>query len=309
VLTLNNLTIANGNANDAASGGAGHGGGVLNSGGYLDVTNCTFTGNQSSGGGGAIGANGRTSVSTSTFTANSSLGPGGAIEVTVNSIFAVSDSSFVFNISNLRGGAIYVVTYDPFFKYTNIVQSSTFSDNRALGLGGAISNQSVAGALWVLNSTFTGNKTARFGAAIDTFAAAGGSTMWIAYSTFFNNNSGAGQISSRGNEVVQLQNTIIANPLPEPTINCYQPYNSTNFLDAGGNVRWPTADSTCIGSYGDPKLGPLAKNGGPTETMSLALGSAAIDAGIKIGIFADQRGVFRSNPPDAGAFESTYDNP
>jgi hypothetical protein len=57
-------------------------------------------------------------------------------------------------------------------------------------------------------------------------------------------------------------------------------------------------------------LGPLAANGGPTETMALLPGSAAIDAGeaacvdaIGAPLAEDQRGDPRGTPCDIGAFE------
>jgi hypothetical protein len=57
-------------------------------------------------------------------------------------------------------------------------------------------------------------------------------------------------------------------------------------------------------------LGPLAANGGPTETMALLPGSAAIDAGESACVGAegsplheDQRGDPRGTPCDIGAFE------
>ena len=56
----------------------------------------------------------------------------------------------------------------------------------------------------------------------------------------------------------------------------------------------------------DPKLGPLADNGGPTLTMALLTGSPAIDAGSAVGAPAtDQRGVPRPQGScvDIGAFE------
>ena len=61
---------------------------------------------------------------------------------------------------------------------------------------------------------------------------------------------------------------------------------------------------------GDPMLGALASNGGPTQTMALQAGSPAIGAGITAvfpgtdtDITADQRGVSRPSSPDLGAFE------
>jgi hypothetical protein len=57
---------------------------------------------------------------------------------------------------------------------------------------------------------------------------------------------------------------------------------------------------------GDPKLGPLQDNGGPTQTMGLLPGSPAVDAGVAIvDLTTDQRGVARPqrNGVDIGAFE------
>ena len=46
--------------------------------------------------------------------------------------------------------------------------------------------------------------------------------------------------------------------------------------------------------YGvDPLLGPLANNGGPTQTMSPLPGSPAIDAGTNMAVATDQRGLSR----------------
>jgi hypothetical protein len=59
-------------------------------------------------------------------------------------------------------------------------------------------------------------------------------------------------------------------------------------------------------SFTDPKLGPLADNGGPTLTMALLPGSPAIDAGnTSLAPATDQRGFPRpfSLAADIGAFE------
>src|SRR5262249_41074233 len=48
----------------------------------------------------------------------------------------------------------------------------------------------------------------------------------------------------------------------------------------------------------------LANNGGPTRTMALATGSAALGAGTPISVTVDQRGAPRSAiAPNLGAFE------
>jgi hypothetical protein len=59
-------------------------------------------------------------------------------------------------------------------------------------------------------------------------------------------------------------------------------------------------------SFPDPKLGPLADNGGPTLTMALLPGSPAIDAGnTSLAPATDQRGFPRPAglAADLGAFE------
>jgi hypothetical protein len=67
---------------------------------------------------------------------------------------------------------------------------------------------------------------------------------------------------------------------------------------------------------GDPKLGPLQNNGGPTQTMAPAAGSPAIDTGSAFGQTTDQRGDPRpvdfpgtanaagGDAADIGAFET-----
>jgi CSLREA domain-containing protein len=67
-------------------------------------------------------------------------------------------------------------------------------------------------------------------------------------------------------------------------------------------------DTSCPGANVDPKLGPLAANGGPTKTRALGAGSPAIDAVPARGAgcpTTDQRGVKRPNGRacDIGAYE------
>ena len=85
-------------------------------------------------------------------------------------------------------------------------------------------------------------------------------------------------------------------------VNCLldgnSPTNSTGSIaDAGHNL---SSDASCaftnLGSLNntDPKLGPLADNGGPTLTMALLPGSPAIDAGdTSLAPATDQRGFPR----------------
>jgi CSLREA domain-containing protein len=73
--------------------------------------------------------------------------------------------------------------------------------------------------------------------------------------------------------------------------------------DLGGNVGTPGTD--CVGMMADPRLGPLASNGGPTQTIALLPGSPAIDLIATNCATTDQRSVRRpvGGRCDAGAFE------
>ena len=88
------------------------------------------------------------------------------------------------------------------------------------------------------------------------------------------------------------------------------------FNSAGNNLISATNDSSGFTATGDltgssasrldPKVGPLANNGGPTLTMALLPGSPAIDAGNTLLAPAiDQRGFPRpaGSAADIGAFE------
>jgi CSLREA domain-containing protein len=116
-----------------------------------------------------------------------------------------------------------------------------------------------------------------------------------------------------------LQNTILA--ANDPGGNCgTNALSSTSaFTDAGGNLDFApptltglTSGPGCPSTFhsGDPKLGPLQDNLGPTETMALQAGSAAIDQVPATGAgcpTTDQRGFKRPSGPacDIGAYEVT----
>ena len=92
-----------------------------------------------------------------------------------------------------------------------------------------------------------------------------------------------------------IKNSILASNLP---FNC----NGVGALeDGGGNLEFPavTCNFAISAQTGDPKLGPLANNGGPTQTEALLPGSAAIGKGLAATCIAppindvDQRGLPR----------------
>jgi hypothetical protein len=147
----------------------------------------------------------------------------------------------------------------------------------------------------VQNSTVTGNSAADLGAGIFSagsvtlvYATVVGNTALTAFS-----NIDAQQLTSFGSVVAVAGGP--PNCLDSDT-NISQGYNFSD--DASCGFTQPTDRQDA----GDPGLGPLAANGGPTLTRLPAASSPLLDAipaaACAPGVTADQRGVAR---PQAGA--------
>ncbi len=190
------------------------------------------------------------------------------------------------------------------------VDGSTINGNFApQGSGGGVHYQ-VEGAerLFLLyNSTISGNN-ALLGGGLS-LDAAGETQATIRYATITGNTAtaatdagGAIYVDPAGNPLVISRNIISGN-VGSPT--CYP---AGDAVSNGSNVL---EDSSC-GAHPadklgvDPRLGPLADNGGFTETHALLPISPAIDAAVCFDlILVDQRGVARpqNESCDSGAYE------
>jgi predicted outer membrane repeat protein len=227
------------------------------------------------------------------FSGNVATAGGGAIYAQAGTTLTVTANTFTNNDSGGTSGGGGILSLG-----TIAVERSTFSGNSG-DLGGAIMVGTPAnplGSLSVVNSTFTANTAASHGNAIKNFG-----TAVVTSSTLSNNQSATsdGAVSSTGSSFM-LQNTIVADGTPS---NCSAVIPIT---DGGHNISWP--DTSCPGLNVDPSLGPLANNGGPTQTLALPPGSPAVDGVPAIGASCfptDQRGVTRPQGPncDVGAFE------
>ena len=114
------------------------------------------------------------------------------------------------------------------------------------------------------------------------------------------NGTAAGSQIANTNGILRLYNSLIAG------------INGNTYgaiTDAGYNICSDGSANFSSGSsynFTDPKLGPLADNGGPTLCMALLPNSPAIDFGSSAGIpDTDQRGYARpfGDGPDMGAYE------
>jgi CSLREA domain-containing protein len=290
----------------------------IGSGTAVTITNLTLSFGESSSGGAIYNDGGLLNVGLSTFLANESwdgFGGGGAIanfEGTLN----ISDSFFRGNVTNGIGGAI---LND---HGTVNIRNSTFLENAVLyppvldGAGGAIANEE--GILNISNSTFGGNycqphyRQPCFGGGIANFG------ILVLNNSTLNKNAayafgypvkGGGIYNGAG---LQLRNTIIAN---SEGGDCFSWYFSTNINNL-------VEDGSCYADFtGDPLLGSLRANGGPTRTYAPLSISLAVDKGDNATCAdppvnnLDQRGVVRpldgngDGTPncDIGSYE--YDGP
>jgi hypothetical protein len=177
------------------------------------------------------------------------------------------------------------------------ITNSTFAGNVSSGCaGGGALNEN--GIMNVTNSTFSGN-SGSIGGAISH----NGLTLNVTNSTFSNNSGREGINANAG--TATLRNTLVVNSVGR---NC-----AGTITDGGSNLQFggSTANS-CGATIPTPAADPLggntlADNGGPTPTIALLVGSAAIDAipSANCAVATDQRGIARpqGSACDIGAFE------
>jgi CSLREA domain-containing protein len=248
--------------------GDGHSGVLQVDDGVLELSGVTITGGVAPVGGGIAVLGGQLALANSTVRGNTA-GVGAGI---YSRGFVVIDSSTISgnhaSSSPGDGGGLAVVPApDGSPSSSAFVENSTISGNTAAHSGGGVYD---AAPLDLLDTTVAGNS-----------APSGGAVQYAATG------------------VATLDNTLLAGPCA----------GSAGFV--GGDFNLAT-DGSCRlpGSHalvnGNPRLGALADNGGPTQTRALLAGSPAIDAGDDDACpSADQRGEPRGvDRCDIGAFEA-----
>ena len=209
----------------------------------------------------------------------------------------VSNVTFSNNTAGHYGGAIYAITKEA--TSTQWMGNVTFSGNHAGENGGAVYNDSYYAIIHpnYNNVTFSGNSAGGEGGAIYNTVTGGVNSPTLRNVILWNNTAPTGP------EIV--------NDGPEEDIGTYIEYS----VIAGGCAAIAGNDCHDGNTSDDPKLGPLADNGGFTQTMLPGAGSSAIGVGKAItcagetvdGI--DQRGVQRPQGGgcDIGAVEVQVD--
>jgi predicted outer membrane repeat protein len=288
----------------SSRGGAVYGGSGL-------IVDCLFSGNRSTTGGGAIYLSGdNTTFRNCTFSANQTTdGSGGALAI-IDPGYAPVDvelhhCTFQANSAGSgegfgEGGAIGCRGLRAVLKAMNC----TLSGNTAAEGGGV----SGSGNVELRNCTITGNDAERSGGGI---LASGIGTFAIGNCLVAGNTAGdrgpdyatSPGFASDGSEVRGSFTTLGHNLVGIRTAAL------SDLLDGVSGDRLGTAAAPL-----DPRLGPLASNGGTTQTHALLAGSPAVDAGDSALItdppftgpaFTDQQGRPRveGSAVDIGAVE------
>ena len=192
---------------------------------------------------------------------------------------------------DLEGGAQASLT-----RVTLSGNTATTNDGGGINVAASTAN--------LVNVTLSGNAATKAGVSEGgaIYLDGGGSSVSLTNCTIAGNSAiiGGGGIRRNGGTIT-LKNTIVAN---NTSGNC------SGTITSGGN-NLDSANTCAFAGAGDkinsnPLLGALQDNGGPTDTLALATGSPAIDAGTATGAPAtDQRGVLRPQGAayDIGAFE------
>ena len=255
------------------------GGGLYND-GTTTLTDSTVSGNW----GGGLYNDGTTTLTDSTVSGNW----GGGL-FNNHGTMTLTDSTVSGNSADSGGGL--------YNDGTMTLTDSTVSGNSAFSGGGGLYND---GTTTLTNCTVSGNTSLGSG----------------------------GGIANDGN--LTLNNTIVAGNISTGTIDNdisgqVQPTSAYNLIGDGSGISSLTdleepALSNLIGTTADPLnplLGPLADNGGPTQTMALLPGSPPIDAGSNAlavdakgnPLTTDQRGPgfprILGHSVDIGAYEFT----
>ncbi|WP_072622562.1 choice-of-anchor Q domain-containing protein [Spirulina major] len=211
----------------------------------------------------------------------------------------LTNSTVSSNSAGNSGGGLYA---NGNITLTNSTVSGNSAGNNGPG-GGLWAN----GNITLTNSTVSGNSAGGDGGGLY----ADGGTTTLTNSTVSgnsSNNRGGGLYA--GN--ITLTNSIVANNTDNgtaPDLKAFGTITATNSLIEDSTGATITGSNNIIGV--DPQLGPLANNGGPTQTHALLAGSPAIDAGnngLVPGIrnSGDQRGFIPgifNGTVDIGAYE------
>ena len=280
--------------NTEVSGNDSHGGfgpGIDNLFGILNVTNSTISANV---GHNAVFNGGTATFTNTTISNNGERGvlsngnitmTGGSITGNQNGGIIVGGTSVLNGVtvsgnSNTGGtgpggGGIFINGN------AVLVINCVVTNNSTTGNGGGIRNG--GGKATIVNTTISGNNAVGGGGGLDTIDA--GLASFLAVNlTVTGNRAGFGGGLFIESGVARFKNSIIAGnfdssgTVPFDITGAVDASSSYNLVGVGGTGLTNGVNNNQVG-VADPRLGPLANNGGLTQTHALLSDSPALDAG------------------------------
>jgi len=335
---LRGFTVTRGAATASGGGGigAGWGGGIQNN-GTLVVTDCIVSGNATTGFGGGIWNRGQLTLENGTVSGNTAPTGGG---IANHGTLTVTNSTVPGNAADIAGGGIYNGAGLTLNAEGLTLIDSTVSGNDGFGIYNSY------GVATLINSTVAGNNGFGIASVGDGFGHANQGVATLTNTTVSGNSEGSLVVvcvlvpfdlpdcghfrlinsTVSGDTACQgafgcgagcppgcssLTNTVIDGVCGGTWVAASEGYN----IESPGNTCGFDPDGTDQVNVTEEQLnlGPLADNGGPTETHALLPGSVAIDVIPEAAcldadgepLATDQRGVTRPQGAmcDVGAFE------
>ena len=308
---LLNSVVTNNTTTDLNSSG----GGISQINGTLTIVGSTISGNSTTGtdqAGGGIFA-----ISTDVFVTNSIIDGNVTTSAAAAGIF-VQNGDFTMigsTVSNNVAGGTVSATGGVLVLNGNLdIDSSTISGNTSTNFGGGLLFLGTTGTL--TNSTVSGNvSTAAPGGGLFVY----GGAFDIHHSTITGNSGTSGSgVTGRSDGAtvasISVLSSIIADNTGDDVANLLSGSGTNTFTSLGFNLVGSGNAATSFNQGTDQTgvsagLGPLANNGGPTQTHALLAGSLAINAGDASSTEAfDQRGTgfprLIGTRVDIGSFEA-----
>jgi hypothetical protein len=320
IASFSGLTITGGSATHT-------GGGLVND-GTATLTDCTISGSTANAGGGVY--NGTWASLTMTNCNVSGNTAGGGVYSGSYTSLTMTNCTVSDNSSEGKGGGVFARGF-----VANLIDC-TVSDNTAGWNGGGVANSGQAN-LTLTDCAVSGNTSLRNGGGLASYgqtstlidctisgnhaAYGGGVSNYFATTLTLTDSTVSGNIAKdSGGGVfnygtVNLTDTIVAGNTTSSGASDIdgQVSGSDNLIGTGGSGGLVNGvnGNIVLNSLTGLGLAPLANNGGPTQTMALRAGSAAIAAGTQADypgtttpITTDQRGEPLDTPnPDIGAFQ------
>jgi Ca2+-binding RTX toxin-like protein len=304
-LTLSDSVVSGNEAGD-------DGGALYTADGTVNALNTVFTGNAAGDDGGSAFLDANQKIQTwrnVTISGNTAGGDGGGIMFySLYNATLVENSTISGNTAGRTGGGVYLYkTGDddvPSGSPSVVIRGTTISGNTAVDGGGGVyfdqDNGDFERAVRFENSTISGNtSTTGPGGGVylpntDLTSNPEGTVTFDSTTVVNNSAPNAGGLFRK--EAVTLTNSIVANNANADlgdSIGATGAYSlAFSLVENAGTAAASQAvpGSNLLGV--DPRLGPLASNGGPTRTHLPLAGSPVRDAG-STSLTVDQRGLTR----------------